>query len=112
MCNEFLKYGGDELRRTLLRVFKGFVREGRTPGEWNSERVKLLHKEGNKQELDNYRRTSISSVVGKLFDKLLTTGLTEITENRGWLPEEQVAFREKRGTMDHLFVLNWIMERS
>ena len=109
--NEFLKYGGEKLEEALTMVLNGFWEEGRTPGGWNVEGVTLIHKGGDKLLLDNYRGIAVSSVVGKLFARVLANRLLVRAETAGWLPEEQGAFRTGRGVEDHLFVLDWLMER-
>ena len=110
--NEFIKYGGDGLRKALAKLFTGFTKWEWTPEEWAQERVTLLHKGKTKRNLDNYRGISISSNIGKLFCKIISKRLRGITEEERWLGETQAGFRENRGTTDNLFVLTNLMERA
>ena len=110
--NSFLKHGGPKLLNALGTIFNLMRTEGWTPEEWNSEVVTLIHKKGDKKDLDNYRAIAISSNVGKLFIRILTHRLLAIAEKQGWLPEAQAAFRQGRCIEDHQFILNYLIERA
>ena len=51
------------------------VKDARTPEDWNTEHVALIHKGKSKYTLDNYRGIAVSSCVGKLLTRLLTNRL-------------------------------------
>ena len=112
MVNELMKYGGECGVRVYAKMFNMFLKVGCTPGSWNEETVSLLHKGGEKKVIDNYRGIAISSIVGKVFARILAARLLGVSEEEGWLPEEQAAFRPGRGVNDHLCVLNMLMRRT
>ena len=51
----------------------------------------------------NYRGISILGIPGKIYGRLLISGVIEKTKE--WVPEEQGGFRSGRGCIDHIFVL-------
>ena len=65
-----------------------------------------FNKKGNKRAMDNYRSITLLSVFGKLFTRVLNNRLTFWAESYGILIEEQGGFREKRSTIDNIFVLH------
>ncbi len=72
----------------------------------------LFKGDGSQLDPDNYRQLAISSVVVKLFEKILDRRI-QVWERVGLLSDLQGGFRTGRGTVDQLFVLNEIRrERS
>ena len=59
---------------------------------------------------DNYRGITLLSCVGKLFTSLLNHRLCIFLEDYGILGEEQAGFRSGYNTVDHVFVLNTLIE--
>ena len=62
--------------------------------------------------LNNYRAISLTSNVGKLFSRILSTRLTAFAEKKGLLPESQSAFRRGRGCEDNIFIVNSLIDQS
>ena len=110
--NEFLREGGGALHNALAWVFNRMVEEERVPREWREERVKLLHKGGDKKDINNYRGIAISSNVSKLFTRVVNNRLYEAVEGKGWLGEMQHGFRKGRSTRDNLLVLGQLAEQA
>ena len=63
---------------------------------------------GSQLDPDNYRLLAISSVVMKLFEKILDRLIQTWSERVGILSDLQGGFRAGRGTVDQLFILNEI----
>ena len=84
---------------------------GILPEEWCIGIIKLLYKnKGSPHDPDNYRRITLLSCIGKLFTACLNSRLTLYTDGAGILGEEQAGFREHYSTLDHMFVLNSLIE--
>jgi hypothetical protein len=83
------------------------------PADWQRAYFMPLFKgDGSQLDPDNYRQLAISSVVVKLFEKILDRRI-QVWERVGLLSDLQGGFRTGRGTVDQLFVLNEIRrERS
>ena len=108
--NEFMKNGGEEMRKTLVIIMNKIWDEEKVPTEWLLATITPIHKQGNKNITNNYRPISLTSVVGKLFEKIITDRITEWVEERGLLVEEQGGFRKGRGCMDQIWTLNEIVQ--
>ena len=108
--NEFMKNGGEEMRKTLVIIMNKIWDEEKVPTEWLLATITPIHKQGNKNITNNYRPISLTSVVGKLFEKVITDRITEWLEESGLLVEEQGGFRKGRGCMDQIWTLNEIVQ--
>ncbi|EPB72546.1 hypothetical protein ANCCEY_08356 [Ancylostoma ceylanicum] len=52
---------------TLARLFTRYLSECKVPSQWKASRTVLLYKKGDRQDIGNYRRICLLSVVYKLF---------------------------------------------
>ena len=69
--NEFLIEGGAKFKICLILLFHLMLVAGETPIAWSEEKIKLLHKKGPKTNLDNYRSIAITSIVSKIFTRII-----------------------------------------
>ena len=69
-----------------------------------------IHKKGDKRKCTNYRGISLISVPGKVYAKCLEKKCREIVEPK--LMDAQCGFRPGRSTMDQIFALQQIFEKS
>ena len=103
--NEFLKYGGDTMVKTLCDLFTFISDHEQIPVEWQRGIIKPLHKSGSVYDLDNYRGITLSSNVYKLFSKTLEIYIVNFLEQHKVLGENQGAFRKDRRIEDKIFAL-------
>ena len=68
--------------------------------------VPLYKKLGSRLDPGNFRMIAIQSVVAKLFEKLLDRRLREWVERAHGLSDLQGGFREGRGTLDQILILD------
>ena len=66
-----LKLCGDSICKPQDLIFKTCLRNSRFPLEWKKVNVVPIHKEGDKQAIQNYRPVSLLSICGKIFEHLL-----------------------------------------
>src|SRR5215469_5652612 len=64
---------------------------------------------GNKSECGSYRGISMTSVVGKLYGRVLIDRVKNITD--GLVGEEQEGFRKGRGCVDQVFAMKGLCEK-
>ena len=55
--------------------------------------------------MNNYRGITLLSCLGKLFTSVINSRLYTYLTNKGLLGNEQVGFRPKHSTLDHIFAL-------
>ena len=64
------------------------------PDLWNLSLITTLYKSGDPGNCSNYIGLSVTSCLGKLFNRLLQTRLTNYLESEGMLSHFQAGFRK------------------
>ena len=68
ILNEMIKHGRYYLMPSLERIFNNIIENGTFPTEWNIGVIKPIYKQkGDKKSPANYRGTTLTSCLGKLF---------------------------------------------
>ena len=85
ISNDAIKLGLPILEEALLHVFNIVTSVQTFPGTWNVGLITPLHKKGDKLNADNYRGIIISSCVGKIYLKIMTSRIEKYmsTNNYG-----------------------------
>ncbi|XP_026507373.1 uncharacterized protein LOC113406470 [Terrapene carolina triunguis] len=107
---EVLKVGGQELWKALAQRFSCYLEIQKILSSWKESNTILLHKKGNRENLKNYRPICLLLHIYKLFTKIITNQLSRNLDEQQ--PREQAGFRRNYSTIDHLFTLNQLLERS
>lgn len=76
---------------------------------WRLFDIILIFKKGHKYKLDNYRPISLSSIISKIFTKLIEIRFEEQLIYQQ--PREQAGFRKNFTTIDHLHTINQVIEK-
>ena len=76
---------------------------------WQDSVIIFLKKEGKDSYASPgaYRPISITSYIGKIFEKIIARRLSEHYQNKGLLDPDQEGFTESRNTGRYLTVLEW-----
>ena len=69
-----------------------------------------IFKEEDSFDLSNYRGIAITSCLGKQFTLILNERLVAFLEERKILKPNQIGFRKRYRTADHVFVLNSMID--
>lgn len=107
---EMIKWIGKEGKKWLLEIIREAWRTNKMPREWEDNLLIPIHKKGEEDMCGNYRDICLSSVVFKLYTRILERRLR--TEIEGKLEDEQTAFRAKRQTVDNISILRNIIEKN
>ena len=59
----------------LARVFNLSLKEGVVPVEWKEANIIPLFKKGSRNKSENYRPVSLTSVIHKLLERLMVSGM-------------------------------------
>ena len=111
VLNEFIKHSPDTFIELLTKYFNIILNSGCIPEDWTLGIILPIYKnKGSPKEADNYRGITLLSCVGKLFTALLNKRLSNMVYANGIIGEEQAGFREGYSTMDHIFVLNTVIQ--
>ena len=110
ISNDAIKLGLPILEEALLHVFNIVTSVQTFPGTWNVGLITPLHKKGDKLNADNYRGIIISSCVGKIYLKIMTSRIEKYMSTNNLWCIHQCGFKKDHRTEDNLFVLNTIYE--
>ena len=105
-----LKHFGIRMKLRLLKFFNSCWYESTWP--WNSSRVIFIKKPGksNYSSSSSYRPLTLSSHVGKLFERMINRRLRTFFTSCKIIEEEQEGFREKRTTVRSLYRMQLELE--
>ena len=84
------------------------------PIEWCQAKIKLLYKKGNPANPENFRPIALTSVIGKLFNKLIAIRLERFLHCNDLIDTSlQKGFLSgMNGTMEHIFALSAIVQNA
>lgn len=108
ITNEMIKYGGREIHQEITKLFQNIIRTGEVPREWKTSLSVPIYKKGKRKDPDNYRNITLLNSTHKLFTKILTNKISSQVN----ISEEQQGFRRNRSTVDAIFTLRQMIEKS
>ena len=97
-----LKMPLDEVAVPLKILFQRSIDNGQTPDEWQEANITAIHKKGSRAEPGNYRGVSLTSVIGKLLERIVKIEFDEHIENNKLIKDSQHGFRRGRSTQTNL----------
>ena len=98
----FLKRTTDVFAPRLSVVFRRLVRLRSISASWRQANVTPIPKGPPSSSVANYQPISITSVLSKVFERLVSVLLGRFMERSGMLPTTQFAYRKGLGTCDAL----------
>ena len=98
----FIKKTADVMTPCLSVVFRRLVHLGSFPACWRQANVTPIPKGPPSSSVANYHQISITSVVSKVFELLVSVHLGRFMERSGMLPITQFVYRKSLGTCDAL----------
>ena len=110
ITNEALKTGGHELWRILTKLFNECLESENIPTQWKKSSTIIIPKKGDREDLKNYRPIALLPTIYKVFTKVLVSRMTRQFDEQQ--PREQAGFRSGFSTIDHLQVVNQMLERT
>lgn len=113
ISNEFLILNKNHLIPILKHIFKFFNQVLQTetiPYQWTTSSIVLLHKKGDKNNINNYRPISLMSNIYKIFAKVILSRISNILDENQ--PREQAGFRSGYSTLDHIHVIKQLFEKG
>ncbi len=84
-------------------------KKGEVPDDWEKAIIVPLYKgKGSGSECSSYWGISLLSMPGKVYGRILTERLMEVTERK--VSEEQEGFRKRRGCVGQIFAMKMLVE--
>ena len=106
----FLKRTANVMVPRLSEVFRRLVRLGSFPPCWRQANVTPIPKGPPSSSFANYRPISITSVLSKVFERLVSVRLGRFMEHNGMLPTTQFAYLKGLGTCDAFLCLSHTLQ--
>ncbi|XP_011883906.1 PREDICTED: uncharacterized protein LOC105571048, partial [Vollenhovia emeryi] len=101
--------GADPGTRLLAALFNICVRLEVVPASWKTSNTVLVHKKGDRDDLDNWRPLALGDTMPKLFAAVLADRLTGWAVDQGKLSPAQKGFLRGEGCYEHNFALQEIL---
>ncbi len=86
----------------LVKIFNYFITSCSVPLDWKLANVTPIHKKGNKSHAENYRPISLTLVVGKPLETIVTNHISNHLESNNLLKDTQHGFRRHRSCLTNL----------
>jgi sorting nexin-29 len=106
---ELLKYGGNEVMKSIYELIILVWVEEQISKEWCKSIIFPIHKKGDKLNCSNYRGLALLCAAYKVLINIIRHRLEPYVQNI--LGEYQGGFRAERSTTDQLFTVKQILEK-
>jgi hypothetical protein len=100
-----IKYGGKHLHECLYILFNLCWISGILPTEFTSANIFALHKSGNKTTPGNFRPISLTSIVIRMYERIIYPKIMCVITRSNKLNKYQFGFRTNRSTYDNLYIV-------
>ena len=104
--SEFLKYGGRDIVDILYILFNYIWERGEFPKTWAEGIINPLHKKGDVNTPDNYRKVTIMNSTCKVFEIVLNNRFKFKNEMLCQDDHYQTGFVQNGRTSDNIFILH------
>ena len=107
-----LKISSQFFIEEFVVLFNFILKSGVYPDAWRDNIIKPIYKGGGTQDPSNYRGITVSSCFGKLFSRVLFNRLDKYIEDNKLIYPEQIGFRKKCRTSDHILTLKTLIGKA
>ena len=111
IANEFLKLAPENLLKLILDYINLNLEKGITCSKWCFDTISLIHKEGPKDDPNNYRGICIMNTLLKILCTLLNNRLIAHCSKHNLINKEQIGFQQNNRTSDHILTLKSIVNK-
>ena len=106
--NEYIKEGGIEMEKSILKIASIVDDLQLTPDEWDVLKIKSVHKKGEKTKMKNKRGLFMTNLVSKVYEKMIKVR----NKDKATFSENQTGGVEGLGTIDNVMIVLAIIERN
>ena len=111
LTSEFIKASPENILQLVLRLINGMYRLHIVPEDKCLGMITPLHKDGPKDDPDNYRGICISSTLTKLLSTMMNIRLNNYTAENQIINKEQIGFVTNNRCPDHIFTLKSVVNK-
>ena len=102
LVSTYLKGSIRGIVRPLVKVFNESMEKTIIPKDWKDANVAAIFKKGKKNDPANYRPVSLTSNIGKIFEKVIKEEITSFLEKNNLIRESQHGFRSGKSCLTNL----------
>ena len=110
IANEFLQVLPDNILDILLDFLNLNLEVGETCSDWCIGIISLIHKDGPRDDPNNYRGICVMNALLKVLCTLLNERLTDYCEEANLIDKAQIGFKRLSRTTDHTFTLKTVVK--
>uniref|UniRef100_A0A8B9FWH8 Reverse transcriptase domain-containing protein n=1 Tax=Amazona collaria TaxID=241587 RepID=A0A8B9FWH8_9PSIT len=97
-----LKELANEIAKALSTIFEKSWQSGEVPKDWKKGNITPIFKKGKMDEPGNYRPVSLTSVPGKILERILLEGMLRHMKTNKVLGDSQDGFTEGKSCLTNL----------
>ncbi|XP_044595870.1 uncharacterized protein LOC123272913 [Cotesia glomerata] len=105
ITTEFYKNLPNNWLLYIQSLFNKILDTEQVPDDWACVAMFMLHKKGDRSDLNNYRGLAMVNVITKIFTSALKNRLIQWIDHTGVLPDEQAGFTANKSCDDNIFAL-------
>jgi hypothetical protein len=106
---KIIKYSSMVTCKAITKLFNLILDSGKYPSNWRKSFIILLHKSGDKLNVNNYRGISLQNCIAKLFSAALNSRVVAHYEDKFAI--QQFGFRVNLRTTDSIFILKSLITK-
>lgn len=103
--NPALREVADIICEPITTLFQMSLDKATLPTDWKTAKVCPIFKKGDKYAVANYRPVSLTSIIGKQLENIITSRLMSHAEEQKLLYDHQHGFRQNKGCEKQLLEL-------
>ena len=90
--SRLLKECAEDIAPILCEIFRKSLEEGEVPKQWKQANIILIHKKGNKAIMINFRPVALTSVISKVFEKIICAAIVCFLTRNNLITPQQHGF--------------------
>ena len=102
--NKLLRECATEIAPTLCRLFRRSMDEGEIPSRWKEAHIIPIHKKGNKAIMANFRPVALTSVLCKIFEKIVCSTIMSFLTRNSLITPQQHGFVKGRSCQTNILL--------
>ena len=100
--SRILKELSEVIAEPLQILYQMSLKSGKLPTEWKTAHVTPIYKKGGKQRAENYRPVSLTVILCKILESIVTDSIVEHMLRHDFITEHQHGFLRGRSTVTQL----------